>query len=264
VGDFAKITRTTADTLYYYDKIGLLSPVSRGTNRYRYYSIEQLAVCNTIRILHKLGVPLTEIIRIKEERTPELAREILMRQIDDLQEKKENIKKSEKLLSTLMQTIASGLDVKPETVSIEYVPAAQIILGEPNDYSGGRTDYGALMDFYVAMRENPVVSDDVLQYPVWGTYSTERVKSGDLKYPDRYYFYYPDGKDQRPGSLYAVGYTRAGYGQNEELYKRMISYIAQHNFEICGDAYEEYPLNEICTPNHSNYLMRLMITVREK
>jgi effector-binding domain-containing protein len=48
------------------------------------------------------------------------------------------------------------------------------------------------------------------------------------------------------------------------LHERVISYIDQHGFEICGDAYEEYPLNEICVADDKNYLMRLMIAVREK
>ncbi|MCL1887854.1 MAG: hypothetical protein FWF96_03160, partial [Kiritimatiellaeota bacterium] len=103
-----------------------------------------------------------------------------------------------------------------------------------------------------------------LNYSVWGTFSEKRVKSGDWVWPDRYYFYNPEGRDRRPAALYAIGYTRGGYGQCGGLYKRLIHYINEHGFEICGDAYEEYPLNEVCITDSSNYLIRLMITVREK
>ncbi|MCL2140388.1 MAG: MerR family DNA-binding transcriptional regulator [Dehalococcoidia bacterium] len=38
VKEFAQVSRITAATLRYYDKIGLLSPLSRGENNdYRYY-----------------------------------------------------------------------------------------------------------------------------------------------------------------------------------------------------------------------------------
>ena len=48
------------------------------------------------------------------------------------------------------------------------------------------------------------------------------------------------------------------------MYKRLIDYIDANNYEICGNAYEEYPQNEICVADNTNYLIRVMITVREK
>ncbi len=63
--------------------------------------------------------------------------------------------------------------------------------------------------------------------------------------------------------MFAVGHMRTGYGQATKLYNRMLEYIMQNGFEVCGDAYEEYPINELCTANDSDYLLRLMITVRE-
>jgi effector-binding domain-containing protein len=44
----------------------------------------------------------------------------------------------------------------------------------------------------------------------------------------------------------------------------MIRYIDENGFEICGHAYEEYPLNEVAVTDNGNYLIRLLITVREK
>ncbi len=107
-------------------------------------------------------------------------------------------------------------------------------------------------------------TDYELDYPVWAVFSEERIKNRDFGFPDRFYFYNPSGKDQRPSALYAIGYMRSGYGHNAALYQRMIEYIDQNGFEICGDAYEEYPLNEVCITDDKNYLMRVMITVREK
>ncbi|MCL2679248.1 MAG: hypothetical protein FWF18_03040, partial [Dehalococcoidia bacterium] len=35
-------------------------------------------------------------------------------------------------------------------------------------------------------------------------------------------------------------------------------------YEICGDFYEEYPLNEICMGDNRNYLVRVMVPIRKK
>ncbi len=138
------------------------------------------------------------------------------------------------------------------------------MLGDLNDYSQGRTDYDALFDFYQAMHAKCPNLEYELQYPVWAVFSEERIRKGDWRYPDRYYFYNPEGRDQKPAAIYAVGYMRAGYGQNAALYTRMTEYIDQSGYEIYGDTYEEYPHNEICVTDDTNYLLRLMITVRKK
>jgi len=262
ISKFAQFSRTTRDTLLHYDKVGLLSPVFRKENKYRYYSGSQLAVINLIRTLQELGMSLEEIKHLKDKRTPEKMEELLAQQIKQIDEKIENWVESRKLLLTLRKSLHSVSDVDEHNITIQYLPQEYILLGDKNDYSNNRDDYDALLSFYDDM--NKKYPDLNLNYPVWGVFSEQRIKNNDWKWPDHYYFYIPDGHDKRPAGLYAIGYTRGGYGQSNELYKRLIDYIDQNGFEICGDAYEEYPLNEVYVSDDAKYLMRIMITVREK
>jgi len=262
VGDFAKFSRTTRDTLHHYDKIGLLSPLSRGENNYRYYSIGQLAVVNVIRTLQELGLSLAEIKKLKDNRTPENVDEVFIRQIEMIDLKIDDWVRARKLLYTLQKAIHSVLNVDEQAITIQFMPAEAMILGGLNDYSRGRNDYDALYTFYREISKKYPNLD--MNYPVWGAFSADRIKRGDWKWPDRYYFYNPEGHDKRPASLYAIGYARGGYGQAGDLYNRIINYIGDNGFEICGNAYEEYPLNEICVDDDKNYLIRVMITVCEK
>jgi len=262
VGDFAKFSRTTRDTLHHYDKIGLLSPMSRGKNQYRYYSGRQLAVVNVIRTLQELGLSLNEIKTLKDNRAPDSTDEIFQRQIKEIDLKINDWVSARKLLLTLQKSIHSVLNIDEQAITIQFMPAEAIILGELNDYSRGRNDYDALLSFYQDMsKKYPNLN---MNYPVWGCFSKDRIKHGDWTWPDRYYFYNPEGHDQRPASLYAIGYTRGGYGQCSDLYNRIIDYIGRNDFEICGDAFEEYPLNEICISDDTNYLIRVIISVHEK
>ncbi len=263
IADFSKISRTSKDALRYYDEINLLSPICRSDNKYRYYSIRQLATCNTIRLLQKVGLALSEIKNLKNHRTPRILQEILHKQVGELHKKRDRIDRALLLLHTTIKTIQSGVNVDEDIITIQYIPAEQIILGAWNDYSGSRTDYDALHDFFMSMQEKSSDTEYDSHYPVWGIYSEDRVKKGDFLYPDRYYFYNPAGQNQRPAAMYAIGYMRTGYGENGALFKRMKEYIDANGFEIYGDAYEEYPLNEICISDDANYLMRLMITVHK-
>jgi len=262
ISEFAEFSRTTRDTLLYYDKIGLLSPAFRKDNNYRYYSIGQLAVINLIRTYQALGMSLDQIKDLKDERTPELVSETLTAHIEEIEKKIDYWVRARKLLITLDKTIRPALNVDEESITIQKLPAEAIVLGDLNDYSRDKTDYDALHTFYHFMTEK--YPDIDLNYSVWGLFSEERIKKGDWIWPDHFYFYNPDGKDRRPAGFYAVGYTRGGYGESGDLYQRMIEYIDEKGYEICGDAYEEYPLNEVCVQEAGQYLMRVMIMVREK
>lgn len=261
ISDFAKYSRTTRDALLHYDRIGLLSPELRGENNYRYYSHSQLAIVNVIRTCQKLGMTLDEIKGLKDQRTPELLAEVFSSQIEKIDRKIEDWNCARKLLLTLQKSIHSVQNIDEDAITIQYLPAEQIILGEPNDYSGGRTFFDTMLSFYQSISEKHPGID--LNYLVWATTSAERIKKGDWVGADRFYFYNPEGRDQRPAAIYAIGYMRGGYTDGDALYRRLIQYIETHKFEICGPAYEEYPLNEVFVTGEKNYLMRILITVRE-
>lgn len=262
VSQFAKLTRTTRDILLNYDKLGLLSPVMRKGNNYRYYSSDQLAMANVIRMLLELGTPLAKIKRLKDRRTPENTCETLKRQMEQIDEKIEYLTAARKLISILQKNIDSVLDIDEQAITVQFLPEEAFILGDVNDYRNARNDYDALHSFYNEISERR--PDVNLSHPIWALFSEERIKRNDWVLPDRYYFYTPEGHDRRPAAHYAIGYTRGGYGQTDGLYRRLLDYIDQNGFEICGDAYEEYPLNEVCISNDENYLIRVMITVRVK
>jgi hypothetical protein len=207
-------------------------------------------------------MPLSEIKDLVKHRTPEKLiglHESLIRQID---EQLDTWVRSKKLLMLLHNTIISALNIDETSINVRFMPAEAIILGGLNDYSGERSDYDTLVTFYKTQREKDPTLD--LNYPVWAMFSQSSVRNREFVRPDRYYFYNPDGFDRKPASLYAIGYARCGYGQNTDLYDRMTAYIDENGYEICGPAYEEYPLNEISVLEEKDYLMRVSITVREK
>jgi len=261
-GDFAAFSRTTRATLHHYDTIGLLAPVSRGENNYRYYSSGQLAVVNVIRTLQRLGLSLAEIKTLKDGRTPESFDEALSRQLAEIDKKMDEWVRARKLLLTLQKMIHPVLGVDEREITVRFLEAEAIVLGDLNDYGRGGDAYDALLRFYRAAGDRHPDLD--LNYPVWGAFSGERIKRGDWAWPDRYYFHNPEGREKKPAALYAIGYARGGYGQTGRLYRRIMDYIGKNGFEICGDAYEEYPLNELCVTDDENYMIRVMIAVREK
>jgi DNA-binding transcriptional MerR regulator len=259
---FAKLSRITRELLIHYDKKGLLTPDSRGKNRYRCYSSNQLAIANLIRICRELGISLNEIGELIKHRTPDIVQDLFERQIVWIDKKIGELAKARKLLTALKETISSVKGVDADAITVEHLPAQTVIYGELNDCSQENDAYDALLDFYLYFSKKYPEID--LNYPVWGIFSEARILRGDVVFPDRYYFHNPDGLDRLPAGLYAIGYCRGGYGETGGLYKKMMKYIDANGYAVCGPAYEEYPLNEICVSDPSDYLIRLKITVRKR
>ncbi len=262
IGDFAELTRTNRSILRYYEEMDILHPIYRGDNHYRYYSVRQLATLNTIRVLRSFGLPNSEIKELIAHRTPELAIQKLDEIKASIVTKMDDLFHLQKLIYAMYSIVQSGIGADVETIDIRQFQSEPIILGKQNQYEYGETSYDALLAFYRDMSGRCHPTD--LMYPVWGMFAEERIKKGDYACPDRFYLCSPNGQERRPAATYAVGHMRAGYGQGTGLYKRIIEYIEQNDFEICGDAYEEYPLNEFCITDDQNYLLRIMITVRKK
>lgn len=259
--DFLKFSRTHRATLYHYDELGLLPPAMRKATGYRYYSQGQIALLNAIRIFQDLGMPLGEIKKRIDKRTPARANEMLGRQIAKIDAEIERWNRSKNLLFTLRRSINAARGIDERKITVQFFPGEKIALGDPNDYSAG-DDYDALPAFYDSIsRKYPGID---LNYPAWGVFSRERIAERDWKWPDRYYFPNPEGNDEKSAGLYVVGHIRCGYGGGSRLYERLLDYIDKNNYEICGNAYEDYLLNEFCISDEENYLMRLMINVRGK
>lgn len=64
IGELAKATGTDAETLRYYERIGLLAPPVRQANGYRSYPEQAVQQVRFIRHCRELGISLAEIEKI--------------------------------------------------------------------------------------------------------------------------------------------------------------------------------------------------------
>ena len=165
-------------------------------------------------------------------------------------------------MTTLKNNIATSLLCDENKIEVCHVAAESIFLGPQNDYTYEESEDNALLAFYIHCEKTDPAMD--LNYPVWGMFSEERIKRHDWKWPDKFYFKMPDAPDIKPEGFYLIGHTRGDYGHTDALYHRLMTYIDEHNLEICGPTYEEYPLNEIAVTNPEQYIIRVSISIKQR
>lgn len=90
IGELAQQTGLSVGTLRYYSNIGLLQPVKRGDNGYRYYSIDAASQVEFIKKAQTLGFTLEEIeqilaVRDRGEIPCDLVQSLLNDKIEQLQ-----------------------------------------------------------------------------------------------------------------------------------------------------------------------------------
>jgi hypothetical protein len=116
-------------------------------------------------------------------------------------------------------------------------------------------------DFYKACLEhniqfgfsvNSLVEYDQLKKKVWNK-------------PSRYFCCLTEHQYEnlfiRPAGFYLIGTAFADYGCPDVLYKKIFSYIESHDIQICGNAYEEYLIDEIAEEDANHYLLQISIQI---
>lgn len=156
-GEFAKLCRTTKETLRHYDKIGLFSPVIRAKNGYNYYAFIQFADFALITALQSAGLSLAEIRAYLLEPSPSSLNDILEEQVYAIERQKLDLEQKQHILQSALkqtQNLQSWFDSSAGQMSEGYrwrivECPEEYFLETSAQYSQGRED-----DFINTMLEH--------------------------------------------------------------------------------------------------------------
>ncbi|MGH8015116.1 MAG: MerR family transcriptional regulator [Candidatus Zixiibacteriota bacterium] len=109
IGQVARLSDVSVQTLRYYERQGCLKEVTRRSSGYRVYSYEHVQVVNFIKRAQVLGFTLTEIkdlIWLQNENTIDRkkVRSLAKEKIEDIKQRISNLKT---ILNTLIQLVDS-------------------------------------------------------------------------------------------------------------------------------------------------------------
>lgn len=258
ISEFARITGIKRTNLIFYDQIGLLAPEHRGENGYRYYSRNQLGSGFLINDLRKIGIGIEEIKAYAKDRTPQKMLELFKAKEKAIENEIKKLEEIKKMMRLQIKTVEGVLktDIKVfQTVKREAEP---ILLGPTIEKE--IVDDDESIKFYNYAAEKGID----LGYPFGAIIGKENLLKGKIENAKCFYFKMPEISEstkEKPAGIYLMGFHHGNYGESNILYQGMLDYIEEKNLKILGDAYEEYPLNEISTLKTENYLVKVEIMV---
>lgn len=118
-GQFAKVMGISKDTLFHYDRLGILSPEFKAENGYRYYSINQMDVFKVISILKELEMPLKEIKEYLNKRSPQELIVLLGKEEAMLNSKIKQLQKMKSIISEKKRITQAATEIISTDIIIE-------------------------------------------------------------------------------------------------------------------------------------------------
>jgi len=119
IGELSSLLGLSADTLRYYEKIGLLPPVTRSASGLRLYDDKDVSRLNFIRRAQRMNFTLAEIARLMEMReNPQSARSevraLMEKKLHDVEvhiEELNTLRREMRLLINLCRRAAGGCPI---------------------------------------------------------------------------------------------------------------------------------------------------------
>ena len=263
-GEFAKLCRTSKDTLLFYDKEGLLKPRHVSENGYRRYYIGQFYEFDMVSMLKETGSSLKEIRSFVREPDPAGLLAHLEEKERLLQQERMRLAARQKMLKT---TIALGhealnavydvLDlVKMEEELIEMAPVS----AEDQATEEGSIEIFAEFADKFEKQGRPV--------PMPLGFLTKKENISSRIYLADYFFCGASRRTRqenlgtRPAGLYARYYHRGDAQSHEAAYSRMVDAIEQRGWGIIGHMYGYDMASYIVSASPNEYAAKYCVEVR--
>jgi len=273
VGNMAKINNISAQTLRYYDRIGLLSPneIDPQTG-YRYYHITQSVKLDLISHMKYLGMSLDKIRELFEENDQKRIAQNIDLQLEHLQEEKRKLEIMEKAALKFKHNLEEyALESKKTGAEVRTFKERKIFCydGRVNIYESDMETYEYILrelKKQVILKNLPMV-----YFCNAGSIIRERdIRKAHFISTEIFLFldeFFPpgDGVAIVPEGRYACISFKGeeGFSNEVEEAKRLLAFIRDQGFEIAGDylceVITEFPLFE---KDHREMFIRLQIPVK--
>lgn len=260
-GEFAEICGVKKQTLFHYDEIGLLKPDYKQDNGYRYYSLRQVEVFTVIEMLKEIDMSLADIKQFLEIRSPEETIALLAEKERVMEEKIRKMKQIKRSIRNKREYLKKAITLDFTAITIEQCESKRYILSDFIAQYSEKPVAKLLMQFINENKESGVDSG----HPIGVLLPKDAVLANNYDYFSHFYLQI-DTETQAQTHLldageYVIGYHEGSYIHIHKAYHKIKTYLLTQNYQITGDSFEEYLLDETSVHGLDNYVTRIMIKV---
>ena len=266
IGEISRLYNIPAKTLRYYDSVNLFSPSKiNPENSYRYYSIDQFEMLNSIKYLRHMGFSIEDIKKHLNTR-------------DSLSFKKklEEYRKLNEAEIRRLKAVTESLDERIQeleealhntdfgTVRILSIPDRKILkLSET---------YSDIEDLELNLKKlenRSGIDPSIIIGRVGLTVSLSNLKKGCYSEYNSIFILQNSSSDSiynsiLPGGEYVSTAVNSGdHSNSPEHYENIFKFLDENRYEITGDAVERVVIDSFITSDKSEHLTYIEIPVNK-
>lgn len=264
IGEMSKLFGLNIRTLRYYDKVDLLKPayIDEKTH-YRYYTVDQFEIMNSIIYLRTLNMPIQKIKEFLDHKDTDTLMKVFLEQKQDLIKMKHELAVCEKKIDNRISQLQDALNTPLNQIVIDQIDERKaLILHHEHDKKGNIETY---------------VREISSKYNVSSLIFLGKVAfciDKDCLLLKKYHTFHStililDKEDEYDGDcvilekgLYVKMRYCGHHNDADSYYDQMIEYIKSHQLEVIGDAIELSLIDYCYTMDKDKYVMELQIPVK--
>lgn len=128
IGDVARMFHISTGSLRHYEQAGLLKPeyIDQDTG-YRYYSVRQFEILNTIRYLRALDMPLEQIDDFLKNRDIDVIEDKLMKQKELVARKQRELAIIEQKIDHRLEQLRDAMNSELDVIQLKKAPSCRLV-----------------------------------------------------------------------------------------------------------------------------------------
>ena len=264
-GEFAKLCKVNKQTLFYYDQIGLLSPVFKNEKGYRFYSMNQIELFFVIDLLKELGKSLNDIQQYTQNKSPEGFLTLMYQKREEIVKKRKEIEMKEKLIETKISLMEEASKLNFHQITLEHFPEATLYLSRKIKNTTDEEFVEVISDFIDELNELQLDTG----YPIGVITNREQVLKGEFS---KYSYLYIEQPQPKEGYSYfqaVKGHFLVGYHIGDELtihntYRRLFSEMERLELSLGDYVFEEYIYDTVVKNQKEHYVTKIMMQVDKR
>ncbi|WP_367298948.1 MerR family transcriptional regulator [Hafnia alvei] len=271
IGEMSKLHMISVQALRYYDKIELFKPayVDKESN-YRYYTIEQFSVLDTIKYLKYLDIPLKEIRKHLTDSDDKIL-ELLKRKVEFVENKIRHLELIKKVLTTKKETIQNSIYAENVgEITRKHIPSRSVLsIG----YEPG-LNYEDAMGFSRRKIANILEENISIFYGgVSGILSIKNITTNKkVTYENSFVVVERDLFNEKAkkkiteipdGDFICITY-RGPYKDNYNSLKKIINYVEYKRIPVEDNVYEIPIIDPLSTGINKGLLTEIQIRVQKR
>ncbi len=261
-GDFARLCRTTKETLFHYDREGVLKPKYVSGNGYRRYGMEQYFDFDLISLLKETGSTLGEIRSYRDARDPRAYLRLLRERVGILREERARLARREAMLKKLVALTEEALEAEYDTLLFEERKPERIIATPTTPEK--MTSSGGNVECYAACLAHDMGRGNTTDPPLGMIVPECDARRGEFRLC--HFFTRAEEGDpgdvrEIPGGRYAILFHKGEVASQAAAFGRMVEAVKKEGLRVVGDAYIFDQMTYFLTGSSAEYAAKHVVRV---